>query len=95
MITADTETDPGTVAVAEPVPWWKRQRIERTMRHPTGQLIRKDKAGRNEPCPCGSGKKHKRCHNPGERNYTVKTKKTPQANTARPTPTDLDEITNG
>jgi preprotein translocase subunit SecA len=21
-----------------------------------------DKIGRNEPCPCGSGKKYKRCH---------------------------------
>jgi preprotein translocase subunit SecA len=21
-----------------------------------------DKAGRNDPCPCGSGKKYKRCH---------------------------------
>ncbi|MCA3587256.1 MAG: SEC-C domain-containing protein, partial [Methylocystis sp.] len=20
------------------------------------------KAGRNEPCPCGSGKKYKKCH---------------------------------
>jgi uncharacterized protein YecA (UPF0149 family) len=21
-----------------------------------------DKVGRNDPCPCGSGKKYKRCH---------------------------------
>ncbi|MEK6913183.1 MAG: SEC-C metal-binding domain-containing protein [Nanoarchaeota archaeon] len=21
-----------------------------------------DKIGRNDPCPCGSGKKYKRCH---------------------------------
>ncbi|MFL5812284.1 MAG: SEC-C metal-binding domain-containing protein [Bdellovibrionia bacterium] len=21
-----------------------------------------DKAGRNDPCPCGSGKKYKKCH---------------------------------
>jgi uncharacterized protein YecA (UPF0149 family) len=21
-----------------------------------------EKVGRNEPCPCGSGKKYKRCH---------------------------------
>jgi uncharacterized protein YecA (UPF0149 family) len=29
----------------------------------TGQLIRDGrKIGRNEPCPCGSGKKYKRCH---------------------------------
>ena len=29
-----------------------------------GQTIRRDqpKVGRNEPCPCGSGKKYKKCH---------------------------------
>ena len=25
-------------------------------------VIRADKVGRNEPCPCGSGKKYKNCH---------------------------------
>jgi preprotein translocase subunit SecA len=25
-------------------------------------IINKDKVGRNEPCPCGSGKKYKQCH---------------------------------
>ena len=25
-------------------------------------VIAKDKAGRNDPCPCGSGKKYKKCH---------------------------------
>ena len=25
-------------------------------------IINKDKVGRNEPCPCGSGKKYKKCH---------------------------------
>lgn len=25
-------------------------------------LINKDKIGRNDPCPCGSGKKYKKCH---------------------------------
>jgi preprotein translocase subunit SecA len=23
-----------------------------------------DKVGRNDPCPCGSGKKYKKCHLP-------------------------------
>jgi preprotein translocase subunit SecA len=23
---------------------------------------RDDKVGRNDPCPCGSGKKYKKCH---------------------------------
>jgi preprotein translocase subunit SecA len=25
-------------------------------------VIAEQKAGRNEPCPCGSGKKFKQCH---------------------------------
>jgi hypothetical protein len=28
----------------------------------TLQLIKTEKPGRNDPCPCGSGKKYKRCH---------------------------------
>lgn len=27
-----------------------------------GNLIREEKIGRNDPCPCGSGKKYKKCH---------------------------------
>jgi predicted short-subunit dehydrogenase-like oxidoreductase (DUF2520 family) len=27
-----------------------------------GTVVADDKVGRNEPCPCGSGKKYKRCH---------------------------------
>ena len=27
-----------------------------------GTVIATDKVGRNEPCPCGSGKKYKKCH---------------------------------
>ncbi|HEX5412055.1 MAG TPA: preprotein translocase subunit SecA [Terriglobia bacterium] len=26
------------------------------------QVVRKEKIGRNDPCPCGSGKKYKKCH---------------------------------
>jgi len=26
------------------------------------QRIVYDKVGRNDPCPCGSGKKYKKCH---------------------------------
>jgi preprotein translocase subunit SecA len=25
------------------------------------QVIKGDKVGRNDPCPCGSGKKYKKC----------------------------------
>ncbi|WP_341535821.1 SEC-C metal-binding domain-containing protein, partial [Proteus mirabilis] len=27
-----------------------------------GQVASAKKVGRNEPCPCGSGKKYKHCH---------------------------------
>jgi preprotein translocase subunit SecA len=27
-----------------------------------GTVVRDDKTGRNEPCPCGSGQKYKKCH---------------------------------
>jgi preprotein translocase subunit SecA len=26
------------------------------------QVVNSDKVGRNDPCPCGSGKKYKKCH---------------------------------
>ena len=28
----------------------------------TGALAGADRVGRNDPCPCGSGKKYKKCH---------------------------------
>jgi preprotein translocase subunit SecA len=32
-----------------------------------GPVVRETpKVGRNEPCPCGSGKKYKKCHGKGE-----------------------------
>jgi uncharacterized protein YchJ len=27
----------------------------------SGQIVSKNKVGRNDPCPCGSGKKYKKC----------------------------------
>lgn len=34
---------------------------------PAQQMIRKtDRVGRNDPCPCGSGKKYKKCHGEGQ-----------------------------
>ena len=41
----------------------RRQKVERqldAMRGPEGPVKRK-KIGRNDPCPCGSGKKYKKC----------------------------------
>ena len=29
---------------------------------PTAQVVAGPKVGRNDPCPCGSGKKYKKCH---------------------------------
>ena len=29
------------------------------------QVIAGQKVGRNDPCPCGSGKKYKKCHGRG------------------------------
>ena len=28
---------------------------------PTGTIVKAKKVGRNDPCPCGSGKKYKNC----------------------------------
>jgi preprotein translocase subunit SecA len=36
---------------------------DRPVSETTGQ-VRKKKVGRNDPCPCGSGKKYKKCHYP-------------------------------
>ncbi|NTW50865.1 MAG: preprotein translocase subunit SecA, partial [Chlorobiales bacterium] len=45
--------------VASPIPEAPDQDDEAQKRQP----IRVDKApGRNDPCPCGSGKKYKQCH---------------------------------
>ena len=30
------------------------------------QIVRGEKVGRNDPCPCGSGKKYKKCHGANE-----------------------------
>ena len=33
-----------------------------TIQAPTKTLVADEKVGRNDPCPCGSGKKYKKCH---------------------------------
>ena len=32
-----------------------------TLLNPPKTIVAEKKVGRNEPCPCGSGKKHKKC----------------------------------
>jgi preprotein translocase subunit SecA len=49
---APGETEGGEVAMAEP-----------EIRKSQSPFVRQGrKVGRNEPCPCGSGKKYKQCH---------------------------------
>jgi preprotein translocase subunit SecA len=49
-------TAPPQGPLAEPQP-------ERGPVEPVAQFVRETKkVGRNEPCPCGSGKKYKHCH---------------------------------
>ncbi len=35
--------------------------LQAALPHNTGPAVAKVKVGRNEPCPCGSGKKYKKC----------------------------------
>lgn len=44
--------------------WLFKEVIEQINRDPTAkqQPVTVEKVGRNEPCPCGSGKKYKHCH---------------------------------
>ncbi len=46
------------------------------------QVIRREKVGRNDPCPCGSGKKYKKCHGAG----AVAATSAPEDGANRPSP---------
>jgi uncharacterized protein YecA (UPF0149 family) len=39
-----------------------RSKLNAAMDAPRLAPVRRRKVGRNEPCPCGSGKKYKKCH---------------------------------
>ena len=44
----------------------RREEVARPVRATHGQMVNKpvvkgEKVGRNDPCPCGSGKKYKKC----------------------------------
>jgi len=40
-----------------------RQQVNEPLRQGSGQAVSTEpKIGRNDPCPCGSGKKYKKCH---------------------------------
>ena len=54
----------GAVSPPPPAAAAERRRAARTPSPPPVQTYRREqpRTGRNEPCPCGSGKKYKRCH---------------------------------
>lgn len=37
-----------------------------TRAYKTSKIVHHEKIGRNDPCPCGSGKKYKNCHGKGD-----------------------------
>jgi len=41
--------------------WVKSETGARTLFRPSKEPVHVKKPGRNSPCPCGSGKKYKRC----------------------------------
>jgi preprotein translocase subunit SecA len=63
VLTHDSATGAGFAANSGPVPSGDGQQ---KAQQPTGQRVQQirvgPKTGRNEPCPCGSGKKYKNCH---------------------------------
>ena len=40
---------------------WSRRAWRARATRPVQQVVRGEKVGRNDPCPCGSGKKYKKC----------------------------------
>lgn len=63
------EAHPPILDVAEETSWWQcfsksdraRKLAEVAREHSLQQSVRGPKIGRNDPCPCGSGKKYKKC----------------------------------
>lgn len=53
--------------------WQKNEKMEEMVKgltastKPVAHVARKPKTGRNDPCPCGSGKKYKKCHRDAQR----------------------------
>lgn len=54
----DVEEKPEPIRAPQPQVRSRRQPMHNVPQEP----IRVEKIGRNEPCPCGSGKKYKKCH---------------------------------
>ena len=63
VLTHDSATGAGFAANKEPVPSGDgQQRAQQPGNQRVQQIRVGPKTGRNEPCPCGSGKKYKNCH---------------------------------
>ena len=69
MTAAASEVEPGTEAPGDSAAPARRPLVARPARpmappaEPAGPRVRTEKkVGRNDPCPCGSGKKYKQCH---------------------------------
>jgi preprotein translocase subunit SecA len=63
VLTHDSATGAGFAANKEPVSSSDGQQRAQQTSGPKVQQIRVGpKIGRNDPCPCGSGKKYKNCH---------------------------------
>ncbi len=60
---SDVETEMGWWACFNDEPAKKKQTVETKTMAPAFIPVRTEaKVGRNDPCPCGSGKKYKKCH---------------------------------
>jgi uncharacterized protein YecA (UPF0149 family) len=53
------------VAVGEPADPQTEKLVRDMLTRDGGTIVDLGDAGRNDPCPCGSGKKYKRCHGAG------------------------------
>ena len=63
-----SENRGGTADPAEAAAQAQRQaaRAPQGPQRPTAPIVTGPKVGRNDPCPCGSGKKYKNCHGRGQ-----------------------------
>jgi preprotein translocase subunit SecA len=69
QVTAATHETTDSYGVGETVPPGERGEMAQAAEQPQGEgakvktIVRETpKVGRNDPCPCGSGKKYKKCH---------------------------------
>jgi preprotein translocase subunit SecA len=62
QVKTQSEASPEALTKKEkPTPVQRRASVTRKTLN-TGQPVKNLKVGRNDPCPCGSGKKYKQCH---------------------------------